>query len=161
MTDSCDAVEIMRLRGLQFAYADALDRCDTQALLAVFEPDATLRVFWPGEDDPRAVSQGHDQLTHMPGAMRTRYATTMHVITNNIIAVDGDTATGSAYCVAHHIVRDEQLEYKFVAHLKYVDLFRRQSDGSWRISQRDIRMLWGEQVPVLPWDKAAIIGRLG
>lgn len=162
MNDGIDASAALPLWDLHHAYASALDRLDAAALREVFHPDATLRVFAPDAVEPRSRTHGHDQLVGMIGALRARYARTMHVVTNATASMLGpDTATGRAYGVSHHLLRGPGRPCTLVVHLVYEDGFRRGPDGGWCIGQRDIRFLWAEEHPVLPWDEAAARGGFG
>ena len=160
MTDPVDIPSALELRNLQYAYASALDRRDSAALCAVFRPDATLRMFDPDADEPRAELRGHEQLALMPEAMGGLYAKTMHVITNCMSSIDGEEATGQAYCVAHHLILDDGAPRQFAVNLVYEDHFRRSPGDTWRISRRDIRFLWAEESRVLNWETALVRGRL-
>jgi 3-phenylpropionate/cinnamic acid dioxygenase small subunit len=160
MSDPADASTTLALRDLQYAYASAVDRRDPDALLAVFHADVVLRVFAPDTDEPLMEGRGREQLALMTEVMSQRYARTMHVMTNTSSSIDGDTATGEVYGVAHHLILDDGPPRKFVAYLRYDDAFGREPDGTWRITRRDIRFLWSEETPVLPWETAIERGRL-
>ena len=160
MSDQIDVSAAMQLRDLQYAYASALDRRDPVALRAVFHPEATLRVFEPDADEPRSETSGHEQLVLMIDAMRKRYSKTMHVISNTAASIQPEVATGQAYCVAHHLIAEDRPR-TFVAYLWYDDEFRRGPGGAWRIWRRDIRFLWAEERPALPWHVALTLAGLG
>ena len=162
MNATSDADAVLALRDLVYRYASALDRRDGDALLTVFWPDAVVRVFPPGADEPMGETRGHDQIQMMAPGMAARFAQTMHVISNPVCTVDGDAATGSAYCVAHHLILDDPSPRTFVVHLRYDDEFRRDDRDEWRIVHRDIRFLWtAEGPPPLAWETAVERGRLG
>lgn len=161
MSDQAYASAALELRNLQLAYAAALDRRDPDALRAVFHHDATLRVFEPDATEPGVEIRGHEQLVFMIDAMRTSYAKTMHVITNCTSSIERDTATGEAYCVAHHLILDDGEPRKVAAYVRYIDEFWRAPDDAWHISKRDIHFLWTEESPVLPWETAVVRGRFG
>jgi 3-phenylpropionate/cinnamic acid dioxygenase small subunit len=153
---------ILALRDLVYRYALALDGRDADALLAVFSPDAVVRVFRPDTTHPASETRGHEQIGMMVPAMTARYTKTMHAVSNPTCAVDGNVATGSAYCVAHHLIADDPLPRTFVVHLRYDDEFRREEGDDWRIVHRDIRFLWtAEGPPPLAWETAVERGRLG
>ena len=161
MSGHLDASTALELRNLQYGYASAVDRRDAVALRAVFHPDATYRVFEPDADQPRVEIRGNEHLALMTEAMRQRYAKTMHVMTNCTSSIEGDTATGEVYGVAHHLILDDGPPRTFVAHLRYDDAFGRGPDGTWRITQRDVHFLWTEEGSALPWETAIERGRLG
>jgi ketosteroid isomerase-like protein len=158
---SFDPAAAHQLDNLRYGYAAALDRRDAEALRAVFHPDATIRIFPPGADAPAAETRGHDAIGMMTSAMADRFAATMHVISNPRSEIEGNSASGSAYCVAHHVILDSDSARSFVAYLRYDDTFGRQADGSWLIVNRDIRFLWCEEGNLpLGWEEATVRGRL-
>ena len=160
MTIGRDAEIGLRCQRLQNDYALALDGRDRDALRAVFHPDASFALYRPDEVEPYGVIEGHDQLAGIVDGLRDRYAKTMHVMTNHVSTVHGNDATGSVYCVAHHLIVDGGALREFVAHLHYVDTFRCGADGAWRISRREVRFQWSAEHPVLSWDEGAVRGRL-
>lgn len=130
----------------------------------MFHPDAVVRVFAPDAEEPRTLLTGHGQIVRMIDGLRERYLKTMHIVTNPTAAIlRPGAATGRAYGVSHHLMRgdDGVRPGKFVVHLVYEDEFRAGPGGAWRIARRDIRFLWAEEGPVLPWDEAAVRGGLG
>ena len=58
-------------------------------------------------------------------------------------SVDGDSATGTTYCIAHHLTGADD----FVMHIRYEDAYVRTADG-WRIAARNLRLLWTANLPV-------------
>jgi hypothetical protein len=60
-----------------------------------------------------------------------------HHVCNHLIAVDGDEADGEVYALAWHLVpgRDGGREEDFMA-VRYIDNYRRCTDGKWRFSKR-------------------------
>ena len=162
MSRKPDPNTTLALRDLVYRYASALDSRDPEALLAVFSPDAVVRVFPPDTDDPATETRGHEQIAMMAPAMATRYTKTMHIISNVRCTVDGNKATGSAYCVAHHLIIGDPEPRTFVVYLHYDDEFGREGSGEWQIVRRDIRFLWtAAGAPPLTWDSAIEYGRLG
>lgn len=150
----------LELQRLQIAYATALDRRDADLLRDVFQHDAELALFRPGDHEAYAVIAGHEHLAGMVDAMAARYAATMHALSNHTCDVRGDDAEGSAYCVAHHLIEEDSERRQFVVHLRYDDAFRRAPDGTWRIARRAIRFQWSHEHPALDWDVGAARGRL-
>jgi hypothetical protein len=160
VSDQLNASLTLDLRNLQFTYASAVDRRDPVALRSVFHADALVRVFAPDADQPLVEARGHDELVLMIDVMRERYAKTMHVMTNSTSSIQGDAATGEVFGVAHHLIDDDGQARTFVACLRYEDQFGRVPGASWRITQRDVRFLWSEERPALPWESVLVRGRL-
>lgn len=133
------------LANLQYRYAHALDSRDADELLAIFDPDVVYRVFAPGADEPRTETRGNVAVSKMVEAMAELFTQTVHAMSSPVHQVDGDRATGSIKCVAHHVLPGEA--HTLVTYLRYDDEFRRDADGRWRISGRDIHFLWTEEGP--------------
>lgn len=134
--------DIVALEQLVYRYADAIDACDVDRFLAVFTPEARLHIYHPDAEGPFADLAGHDQLRIVTGRMRDMFAQTMHVMSNMLIEVDGDRASGTSLCTARHLTIDREASMNVM--LRYVDRFER-SDGAWKIADRQIRFLWSEQ----------------
>ena len=129
---------MQELRQLVDGYAVAADERDAEAFRSLFADDAVLVVV--GEDGAeRSRYEGADAIAAVPGRL-ARYERTLHLVSTHRASVDGDTATGTAYCEAHH--RDAGGDR--VLYLRYDDGYVRR-DGRWRIADRVVRTLWSEQ----------------
>jgi ketosteroid isomerase-like protein len=140
MSDS-DVVELNRLA---YRYAAAVDGRDVDAFLAVFTPDARMRSYQAGSDEPFADARGHEQLASVPETMDKMFGITVHQMTNHLVDVDGDRATGEVLCTARHLSVDPNDDTAVVVIIRYVDEYERR-DGRWCISDRQIRFLWSER----------------
>ena len=76
--------------------------------------------------------------------MRTMYRRTAHLMTNHLVDIDGDTASGSLLCTARHLMKDPANTDVLVVVIRYVDRYERRA-GAWRILDRQIRFLWSER----------------
>src|SRR4051794_2325684 len=131
------------LHELAYRYAAAVDARDQEAFLDVFHEDARLSTYGPGATEPFAVQTGHAELATIPEMMRERFAATMHSMTNHLVALDGDTASGTVYCTARHLFENAMGGMDLVVVIWYEDLYRR-DHGTWRIVDRQIHFLWTE-----------------
>jgi hypothetical protein len=138
-----DATDLAELNQLAYRYAAAVDACDVDGFLSVFSPEAQLRAFAPGADQPFVVSNGHNELAHVPNAMRKRFTRTAHFMTNHLIDLDGDKASGSVLCMARHFYANTPGGTDLLVVIRYVDKYDRR-DGRWLIADREIRFLWSE-----------------
>ena len=134
--------DIVALKQLAYRYADALDACDLERFLAVFTPDARLHIYHPDAEEPFANFSGHGEMRIIPGRMRDMFAQTMHIMTNHLVEVDGDAASGTVLCTARHLTKDRENSMNVM--IRYADSYRR-IDGAWKIADRQIRFLWSEQ----------------
>ncbi|MEX2256807.1 MAG: nuclear transport factor 2 family protein [Acidimicrobiia bacterium] len=135
----------LELRYLAERYASGVDRRDRVLFLSAFLPDARLRVFNPSETSEPSEMRGHDAI----GKVTTRiakYDRTFHLIGNSRYEVDGASATGEVYCLAHHLDRTGT-PVDHVMHIRYVDEYRR-ADGGWKIADRSVLVDWTESRPV-------------
>jgi len=140
-----DHIEINQLA---YRYAEAVDACDVAAFLAVFTPDARLRSYHPDAEEPFADLSGHQALVSIPNAMRNMFRGTAHLMTNHLIDVHGNTATGSLLCTARHLSIDPATPAVMTVVIRYVDRYEKHQ-GAWRIADRQIRFLWSERHNVL------------
>jgi len=140
MTDS----DVLELNRLAYRYAAAVDGRDVDAFLAVFAPDARMRSYHAGSDEPFADVRGHEQLASVPATMDKMFGITLHQMTNPLVEVDGDTATGEVLCTARHLSVDPNDDTVTVVVIRYEDEYARR-DGRWCITDRQIRFLWSER----------------
>jgi ketosteroid isomerase-like protein len=132
--------DITALNQLAYRYAAAVDACDVAQFLSVFTPEARLRSYHPGAEEPFADLTGHAQLATIPNTMRGMYGATTHMMTNHLVSVDGDTASGEVLCTARHL--DGATSINVI--IRYHDCYVR-AGGEWRIADRAIRFLWSER----------------
>lgn len=132
--------DIVELNQLAFRYAAAVDACDVAMFERVFTADARLHSYHPGAEQPFADLTGHAQLAAIPNTMRGMYRATTHMMTNHLVEVDGDEATGSVLCTARHLEGETAINVI----IRYVDRYAK-AGGAWRIADRAIRFLWSER----------------
>jgi hypothetical protein len=140
--------DLAELNQLAYRYAAAVDSCNVEAFLGVFSPEARLQTFGPGADVPFGVAIGHEELAGIPQAMRQRFIRTAHLMTNHLVDLDGDSASGSVLCTARHLLDTGGGGTDLVVVIRYVDGYKRRGDA-WVIQDREIRFLWSETHPTL------------
>ncbi|MGE3326829.1 MAG: nuclear transport factor 2 family protein, partial [Acidimicrobiia bacterium] len=113
------------LYALAAQYALAADRRDSQAFAAVFLNTGVLRIADRGNRQ-RSTPQveGHDQLRTVPTVME-RNDTTLHNLGTVGHRLDGNTASGEVYCIAHHLTRHGDETSDHVMFIRYFDTYRR------------------------------------
>jgi len=136
--------DIVALNQLAYRYAAAVDSCDADAFQGVFHPEGRLRSYQPQAAEPFADLQGHDQLAAVPRTMRGMYRHTAHMMTNHLVEVDGDTATGEVLCFARHLTLDDTDPVSINVIIRYHDRYIRHA-RHWLILDREIRFLWSER----------------
>jgi ketosteroid isomerase-like protein len=141
--------ELAEIRRLVDAYALAMDRCDLDAFPRLFVPDGALVVRAPGREKPMGVFRGPgpDGVGLIARLLGELYRATLHHITTHEATIDGDNASGTTYCLAYHMPKDDgdggSLETLGV---RYQEQFVRTDDG-WRINVRDATRLWSQITP--------------
>lgn len=73
---------------------------------------------------------------------------TAHQMTNHLVDVDGESASGTLLCAARHLRIEADAPTSLVVVIRYVDRYERRA-GSWRILDRQIRFLWSERHDVV------------
>ena len=139
--------DVVELHQLAYRYAAAVDACDVEGFLDVFHPDARLRVYQPDAEEPFSDAQGAEALAEVPRMMGQMFRRTAHQMTNPLVEVNGDTATGTVLCAARHLSKDDDDDTSLVVIIRYVDRYERR-DREWRILDREIRFLWSERHPL-------------
>jgi hypothetical protein len=141
----------LALRDLVESYAFSVDGDDPASAALLFAPDGELRIFHAGRAEPVRERIGREAIaTAMAGL--SRYDRTLHVVANQAVEIDGATATGHTYCLAHH-VRDVEgpdgvmAAFDHVMHIRYLDRYVRLDEG-WRIAQRHLQVEFTEDRPV-------------
>ena len=143
MQPDSDVADRLALRGLVDEYALAVDARDADRFAGLFTPDGVLAVIEPGDPEPSLSYRGHDQLRGVMELLAS-FSTTFHVMANFTCRIDGSTAEGDTYRLAHHLTEDEVGGTTDTLMLiRYHDAFRR-VDGGWRIERRDVLRQWTE-----------------
>lgn len=135
MSDSKDRQAI---RELVFRYAQAIDRRDFKALGEVFAEDAVLKL-----PHLKARAEGREQVVATISPIADMYAKTFHTVSNHLVKLQGDEATGETYCVARHFREVDGSMERYDMGIRYQDCFRREQ-GTWCISSRELLLDWEE-----------------
>jgi ketosteroid isomerase-like protein len=149
------------LAALAISYAAAVDGRDGDRLAGLFVEDGELVIpKVPADLRPVLVRKGSEVLRQIPDGLR-RFTKTFHEVLNREFTIDGGTATGVVYCVAHHVTAAEGAQgdgteapagtgadgTDAVWYIRYLDDYRRTAAG-WRIVRRELHLEWVEERPV-------------
>ncbi len=127
---------------LALGYAHAVDARDGAAFVDLWTADGMLHVH-RGPGDAIATYAGSEELGAVPGRL-ARFEQTMHLVMNHTVEMHDEThATGTVYCVAHHVDGPQDL----VMYIRYEDEYRKER-ARWRIASRDCRVQWIQQEPL-------------
>ena len=95
----------LAIRELFDAYAHCADRRDAEGQKSLFTEDSRFVVFMEGEGSEASYAlDGREALTPVFADL-TQYEATTHFNGQSTIVLDGDSATGESYTLAHHLFR--------------------------------------------------------
>ncbi|WP_241387470.1 nuclear transport factor 2 family protein [Rhodococcus sp. CH91] len=119
-------------------YAVAVDERDAVALAAVFTTDAEF-VRPPGltRDAGASVTTGADAIAAAILGSVSHLHGTRHAVHQQVIDIDGDTAGGTVYCLAHHLYRGRDGMRDDAIAVRYRDEYRR-TGNRWQIARREL-----------------------
>lgn len=117
-------------------YCWALDSRDWGLLDDVFAADATAELRSP-------VLVGRDAIRDRISTAIETLDATHHMVTNHLVAIDGDRATCRCYLQSQHIRNAAIGGVNFIIAGWYEDELRRTADG-WRVSFRRLVQVWTE-----------------
>jgi SnoaL-like domain len=140
-----EAADRLAMRELVEAYAYCADRRDAKGQMALFTAD-THFVVYTNAKDPKPSQELHSREALAPVfADLNQYAATMHFVgQSTIFSLNGDRATGEAYCIAHHLTMDGDKRRMMIAYLRYLDAFVK-IDGAWLFAERLLYVDWLEE----------------
>jgi ketosteroid isomerase-like protein len=140
-----EAADRLAIRELIEAYAHCADRRDAKGQMALFTADTHFVVYMNAKD-PKPSQELHSRDALAPVfADLNQYAATMHFVgQSTILSLNGDRATGEAYCIAHHLTMDGDKRRTMIAYLRYLDAFVK-IDGAWLFAERLLYVDWLEE----------------
>lgn len=129
------------IRAVISRFCRAIDRRDYDLLRTCFHPDAT--------DHHGDYFGGVDGLVDFVSAGTKEFRSSLHLIANVNVELDGDSARTESYCTAlARLDRTESLpERDNTVAFRYLDDFERR-DGVWRIIRRVCVYEWTRTDPV-------------
>jgi hypothetical protein len=137
----------LAIRELVDAYAYCADRRGAAGQMALFTEDTDFLVYMDSSNPtPTQHIQGRAALAPVFDELNTYEATT-HFNGQSTTVLDGDHASGVAYCLAHHVKVDGSERSLMIAAIRYLDTFVKH-DGIWYFSQRKLMVDWTETRPL-------------
>jgi ketosteroid isomerase-like protein len=131
------AADRLAIRELIDAYAHCADRRDADGQKALFTDDTHFVVYMNGVgSEPTEDLHGREALTPVFAALK-QYEVTMHFNGQCTVTLDGDRATGEAYCIAHHVFSPDSERKIMLAYLRYLDGYVKQG-GTWLFAERNL-----------------------
>jgi len=137
-----EAADRLAIRELVEAYAHCADRRDVKGQMALFTTDTHFVVYMNAKDPkPSQDLRGREALAPVFADLNKYDATTHFVGQSTIPRLEGNRATGEAYCLAHHVTVDGAKRRLMVASLRYLDSFVK-LDGTWLFAERLLYVDW-------------------
>ncbi len=130
------------LRQLAMRYAQAADSRDYEAFRELFVEKGAIHIHHgdPASTEPEYSLDGLETIVSSMKGLE-EYEKTQHHVTNQLVEVDGDHATGQTYCTAHHIYRVDGAPWNLTMAIRYSDRFVRK-DGRWYFEERRLGVDW-------------------
>jgi hypothetical protein len=72
-----------------------------------------------------------------------RYEVTTHFNGQSTVTLDGSSATGESYTMAHHIFTEASRRKIMIASLRYLDTYTK-IEGTWYFAERSLVLDWSE-----------------
>ena len=140
-----EAADRLAIRELVEAYAHCADRRDAKGQMALFTTDTHFVVYMNAKE-PRPSQELHSREALAPVfADLNQYVATTHFVgQSTVFTLNGERATGEAYCIAHHLTVDGEKRRMMVAYLRYRDTFAK-IDGAWFFAERLLYVDWLEE----------------
>ena len=145
MTDP--ARDELELRRLVEAYGVAVDDGDPGALAELFVSDGVLLVYEAGSDELRFAYRDA-RFEPLTEDLSRAYVRTFHLVANAVITIEGDTATGTVYCLASHLRDVGRGAQVGTMPVRYRDRYIRTAAG-WRFAERVATILWRDRRPAV------------
>lgn len=127
------------LRALIDTFAILADRRDIRNQVRLFTEDATVDSYVDGHRV--SALKGREQLEQVFGAYLGQFETVYHQNGQQTVEVDGDRATGTAYCLTVLVGLKDGERVMTTSGLTYADRYVRGETG-WLIAERVTRFDW-------------------
>jgi hypothetical protein len=138
-----EAADRLAIRELFDAYAHCADRRDAEGQKALFTADTRFAVYIDGErSEMTYVLEGREALSPVFDDLN-RYEATTHFNGQSTVTLDGDSASGESYTIAHHVFTDAGRRMIMIASLRYLDTFAK-IEEAWYFAERKLILDWSE-----------------
>ena len=140
-----EAADRLAIRELVEAYAHCADRRDAKGQMALFTADTHFVVYMNAKDPtPAQELHSREALAPVFADLNQYDATTHFVGQSTIFTLEANRGTGEAYCLAHHVFRNDEKRRLMLASLRYLDTFAK-PDGAWLFAERLLYVDWLEE----------------
>jgi hypothetical protein len=152
-----------KIADLVLDYCRGVDRLDDALLRSTYWPDAI-------DNHGAADSNAMDFCDRVIPLLREHALSTMHLVANSLLVLDGDRASGETYVVAYHVLKSARsldtfigadaaqtirdgvpqaawdAPFEYNAGARYLDRFERRG-GEWRFAYRGLAFEWTQARP--------------
>ena len=140
-----EVADRLAIRELVEAYAHCADRRDANGQMSLFTADTHFVVYMNAKEaTPSQELHSREALAPVFAELNKYEATTHFLGQSTIFTVTEDSATGEAYCLAHHVTLEGGKRRLMLASLRYLDTFVK-NDGSWLFAERRLYVDWMEE----------------
>jgi ketosteroid isomerase-like protein len=140
-----EAADRLAIRELVEAYAHCADRRDANGQMSLFTADTHFVVYMNAKEaTPSQELHSREALAPVFAELSKYEATTHFLGQSTIFTLTEDSATGEAYCLAHHVTLEGGKRRLMLASLRYLDTFVK-NDGSWLFAERRLYVDWMEE----------------
>jgi hypothetical protein len=116
--------------------------------MSLFTEDTHFVVYMNAKDrKPSQELHSREELAPVFADLNKYDATTHFIGQSTLFTLEGDRATGEAYCLAHHVTVQSGKKRLMVASIRYSDAFVK-IDGSWFFAERLLYVDWLEERPL-------------
>ncbi|MGO7591709.1 nuclear transport factor 2 family protein [Rhizobium leguminosarum] len=130
------------LKTLVDTFSNLADTKDVAAQVLLFTEDATVTSVSGGEAG--STFAGRKAIGDAFGGYLANFETVYHINGQQTVELNGDTATGTAYCLVVLIADENGKRIKNTAGVTYHDEYIRR-DGQWLIAKRTSHFTWRDQ----------------
>lgn len=134
------------LKRLVDTFSNLADQRDIAAQVQLFTEDAVVQSYSGG--NLTSTLRGRAELAERFGAFLSNFTTIYHMNGQQTVTIEGDQATGTAYCLVVLIGQQEGRTMRRTSGVRYDDRYQRVG-GQWLIAQRTSYFDWNaiEEVP--------------
>jgi SnoaL-like domain len=140
---AAEAADRLAIRRLFDGYAHCADRRDSEGQKALFTENTRFVVYMGGEgSEPTYALDGREALNPVFADLN-KYEATTHFNGQSTVTLNGTTATGESYTIAHRLYTDNGVRKIMIASLRYLDTFTK-IDRMWYFAERNLVVDWSE-----------------
>lgn len=127
------------IKRLVDTFSNLADRKDIDTQVMLFTDDATVQSWVDGK--PAPALKGRNELAKAFSGFLAQFTTVYHINGQQSVTINGDEATGTAYCLVVLISKTEGKAVHRTIGVRYDDRYVREN-GKWLIADRTSHFEW-------------------